>query len=394
LLLADEDGRLRDPLVYHGAHTGRWSGRAVQLHNLPRPHGVLNDLGPLIAAVDDPDRFRSLLPATTGMTDVISALIRPCFRAGSGRALCIADLAGIEARGLAWCAGEQRSLELFATGGDVYLDLATAIFGRTISREDVQERHVGKIGVLGCGYGMGHRRFAAYAAGRGVDLAAAGTTAEAVVDGYRDAHPGIAGTRDDSGGRSWRRGGLWRDFEAAAKDATTTGSTRSTGHCHFLRDGDALVVGLPSGRRLYYPNARIEDIVPAYCQSLGLPPRAKPTLVYDSPTAIGVTTYGGKLAENIVQAICRDLLAHALIECERQGLSIVLHVHDGIVVESLREEAEQVIRRLTSILSTPPPWAAGFPIEVEGFASERYLKGPPPGTAKVRARDGRILGPP
>jgi DNA polymerase len=139
-----------------------------------------------------------------------------------------------------------------------------------------------------------------------------------------------------------------------------------------------------------YRNARVEPLVPAYCRSLGLPERAKPTLVFDHPAAPGTATYGGELVENIVQAICRDLLASALVECERQGLPVVLHVHDEIVVEAATQQAEEALRRLVEILSTPPAWAAGFPVEVEGFSAERYFKAPPRGTPKIKARNGQI----
>jgi DNA polymerase len=316
--------------------------------------------------------------------------VRPCFRAEPGRVLCVADLASVEARGVAWCAGEPGLLTLFAEGGDAYLDLAARIFGRPIAREDEPERQVGKVAVLGCGYSMGAARFARYAADNGIDLAAAGVTAEDVVEGYRDAYPAIAGTKVSSNGRAWRRGGLWRDVEAAAIAAVTTGMPREAGRCLFRREADALVVRLPSGRRLYYRNARVERIVAAYCKALGIPERPKPTLVFDSPTAPGTATYGGKLVENIVQAICRDLLAAALVECERQDLSVVLHVHDEVVAEALLAQAEEALRRLVEILSTPPAWAAGFPVEVEGFVSERYLKGPAKGVPKLKARNGQV----
>jgi DNA polymerase len=306
--------------------------------------------------------------------------------------LLIADYAGIEARGLAWCAGEARQLALFARGGDNYCDLATTIFGRAITRGMTRERAVGKQAVLGCGYGMGALRFAAGCTALGVDLAAAGTTAAAVVEGYRDAYPAVAGVKVSGGGRVWREGGLWKDVEAAAREALAKGHTSGAGRCTFSRDGGALVIGLPSGRRLCYRNARIEDRVPPYCQAQGLPPTPKPAIVYDSARQAGVVTYGARLVENIVQAICRDLLVAAMLACERQGLPVVLHVHDEVVPEVPATEAEEALRRLVTLMSTPPAWAEGFPLEVEGFVAERYLKSPPEGAVVLRARGGRLLG--
>jgi hypothetical protein len=142
---------------------------------------------------------------------------------------------------------------------------------------------------------------------------------------------------------------------------------------------------------MFYRNARIEDRIPSYCRAKGIPERPKPTIVFDSPNQPGVVTYGGKLTENLVQAICRDLLAGSLVECERQGLPVVLHVHDEIVVEVDGEKAGEALERLLIIMSTPPAWAAGFPIEVEGFVAKRYVKAPPRGGRVLRARDGLLL---
>ena len=338
LVMADEDGRLRHQLVYHGAHTGRWSGSGVQPQNLPRPHKNLRHLGPLIDAVENTVQFKALFPGTVCVGDAISTLVRPCFRAAPGHILCVADLASVEARGVAWCPGEQGLLDRFAEGADVYCDLATHIFGKPITREHEQERQIGKGGVLGCGFSLGPDKFARYAADNEIDLAAAGTSAEAVVEAYRDANPAIAGTKVVSNGRTWRQGGPWRDIEAAAIAAITTGSSRSAGRCTFRREDDSLVVQLPSGRRLYYRNARVENRIPAYCKSLGLPPRPKRTLIFDAPSAPNTATYGGKLTENVVQGTCRDLLAAALVECERQGLPVVLHVHDETFAKACRRD--------------------------------------------------------
>jgi DNA polymerase len=387
----DDDGRVRDLLVYHKAHTGRWAGRDVQPHNLPRPHDDLRDLDALLGATGNLQAFRGALPSGVTVADGLSALVRLCFRAGPGRRLLVADYASIEARGVAWCAGERGLLDLFAEGGDSYCDLATRIFGRLIARKDKRERNVGKQAVLGCCYGMGAAKFAARCAAFGVDLAAAEVTAEQVVEGYRDAYPAIAGTRVWHSTFSRREGGLWHHVEAAALAAVGRNEVRCAGRCEFLRRDDALVVRLPSGRRLFYRNARVEDRVPGYCDSLGLPPTTKPTLVYDGPKRREETTYGAKLLENVVQAICRDLLVAALHECERQGLAVVLHVHDEIVVEVPEEQAEEGLRRLVVIASTPPPWAEGFPVEVEGFSSEQYLKSAPKGVATRKARNGQNL---
>jgi DNA polymerase len=378
------DSRLQDLLVYHKAHTGRWTGRHFQPQNLPRPAQAIKNVAALIDTVHDPEEFRRLLPAGVTMADAISALVRPCLRAAPGKVLCIADYASIEARGVAWCAREDRLLAKFAADEDVYCALASQVFGRTITKRDELERKVGKEAVLGCGYGMGADRFGADCERKGIDLAKAGTSAEFVVEGYRNACPAIAGMPSPGNGHIRRQGGLWKDVEAAAREAVATGHIAQAGRCTFSRESGSLKIRLPSGRRLTYRNARIEDVVPAYCEKLGLPRDTKPTLVFDGPEILGTTTYGGKLVENIVQAICRDLLAAALLECERQGLPVVLHVHDEIVVEVPADQAEESLQRLAKIMTTPPTWAVGFPVGVEAYASDRYLKSPPARMPKVK----------
>ncbi|MBI3861143.1 MAG: hypothetical protein HY290_04530 [Planctomycetia bacterium] len=381
----DGDGRLRDQLVYYGAHTGRWSGRGVQPHNLPKPVSDLDYVSPLLPLVDDYETFQHALPAGVSVADAISGLIRPCFRAQPGHVLCIGDFAGIEARGTAWCADEQRQLELFAEGGDNYCDLASQIYGYTVTPEMKKERAVGKVAVLGCGYGMAAETFAANCTKKNVNLAAASTTPEAVIESYRDRYPAIAGRKRPGSSGGWREGGLWSNLELAVRRAINGNGPSEVGKCRVQMQGSDLLIRLPSGRLLYYRNAHIERFSKEGVHS------SRHSIVFDGPVRPRESTYGGKLTENIVSAICRDLLATAIINCERAGLPVVLHVHDEIVIEVPADQAESALRQLLTIMSTPPAWAAGFPIEVEGFGSERYFKSPPRGTRVLRGRDGQTL---
>lgn len=385
LAALDTDGRLRRQFVFHAAHTGRWSSRGVQLQNLPRCPPDLRDLPALVAAADSPSRFRRLVPAGVSASAAVSALVRPCFRAAPGKLLCVADFASVEARGLAWCAGEQELIDRFAAGGDVYCDLATRLFGRSVTPDDKRERAVGKTAVLGCGYGMSAARFAEHARRAGIDLAALSVTAEEVVNRYRAAYPAIAGFRTDGDGE-WREGGIWQRVDAVARGIVLLGEPSGVARCALSRDRNTLIVQLPSGRCLRYRNARVEYAAPP-----GREWGARPTLFYDNPRNGAESTYGGKLVENIVQAVCRDLLAAALVACEREGLPVVLHVHDEIVVEVPAADAERALVRLVEIMSRAPEWAAGLPIEVEGFASERYYDSPVRGAVVVRGRDGRVI---
>jgi DNA polymerase len=143
------DHRLRDQLIYHGGHTGRWTAEGVQVHNLPKAPNELDDLDNLIGCVDDYELFCGAVPDSVAVSDALTALIRPCFRAAPRHVLCVADFASIEARGLAWCAGEELLLQRFAAGEDVYCEFASMLFARRITKENKLDRNVGKIAMLG-----------------------------------------------------------------------------------------------------------------------------------------------------------------------------------------------------------------------------------------------------
>src|SRR5262249_47152331 len=171
--------------------------------------------------------------------------------------------AGIEARGTAWCAGEQNFLDLVKADQDVYLAMASKIYGRSIIKKG-PEREVGKAAVLGCGYGLGAEGFASTCKQKGVSVAAAGVTPEQVVEAYRAAYPRIPR--------------LWKNVEMVARAAVLSGESQRVGHCWFAREGDTLVATLPSGRRLHYRNARVELRETPWGER-------RPSVIYDSPEA-------------------------------------------------------------------------------------------------------------
>ena len=387
------DRRLRDQLAYHQCGTGRWAGRGFQVHNLPKPRVKKFPTEELFALDRDgrltADAIRGL---GLSVADAIGGLTRGCLLASRGNRFVLADYAGVEARGVAWLADEQRLLARFHANEDVYLDLATTLFGRPCTEADEKERGVGKVGILGCGYGMSAPRLSLYCALDGIDLRAAGTTAEAVVEAYRSSYPAIAGYAAGvigDTGQVVRRGGLWQQLSDAALSAVRTGRVEVAGRCVFRIRGADLVVELPSGREMLYRAARIEHLVPGYCHVLGLPATARPTLAYDSARG-DRAMYGGKWAENVTQAVCRDLLATAVLLAERAGLNPILHVHDELVCERPAATAEDDLRRLVGLMSTPPPWADGFPVKVGGYTTPRYGKSPWRGALVVEAVNGRI----
>lgn len=390
----DADHRLRDLLVYHGSHTGRWTSHKVQVHNLTKGLAKL-DIESLLARPLTYEAITSAIESNrkhyphVTPDDVLSTLIRPTLRAAPGSILLICDYAAVECRGVAWVAGEQRLLDTFWADGDVYLDMASMIFGRTITKKDTTERNIGKVTVLGAGYSLSAAKFALYAANQGIDLAAAGVSPEQCIEQFRASYPRIAGHQVGVlDGKVMRRDGLWQHYHDAALEAVVKQTVIASNRCYFGFDAGCLVIQLPSGRELVYRQARVEERVPAYCALLGLPPRPKPTVIYNGPKG-EASLYGGKISENVVQAICRDLLADAMLRLEAAGLPIVLHVHDEVVCEVLSSKAEETLQQMGKIMSTPPAWAAGFPVKVEGYACERYVKVPFKGSPEVKYLNGQ-----
>jgi DNA polymerase len=385
--IGSEGGRVRNTLVYHGAQPGRWTGRGIQPHNFPRGVNGLDVQNLLTAPLTKERITAEAVRLNAQVDDVLSTLVRPVFLASPGKTLLILDYGAVEARGVAWVAGEQRLLDIFADPSqDVYLDMASRIFGRECTKADKDQRHIGKTAVLGCGYSMGAEKFGLYCKSNRIDLAAAGTSAEQAVEAYRDAYPAIAGAKDSETG--YRRGGVWRSYHRAAHLAVEKRGRFHTNKCVFDGTTRHLRIALPSGRVIVYRNVTIRDEVPRYSKILGVPCKPKPTLFYAHPHGFEKTLYGGLITENIVQGICRDLLATALVRFEAAGIPVVLHVHDEIVCEV---DAADKLNEAAEIMSDPPEWAEGFPVIVEGFASPRYVKVAYAGYPKVRAMGGKVL---
>lgn len=244
--------------------------------------------------------------------------------------------------------------------------------------------------ILGLGYGMGVEKFRLYCGLSGVDLKAAGVTAEYCVELYRSTYPRIAGNKYSGHiqGRAYRKGGVWGELQDAAFAVVDGRQNRVlAGKCLWFKEGGALVCQLPSGRQIRYNNARIEDRIPGY--ALTLPDagsRLKPTLIYDSPRGGEAYLYSGKIAENCVQAICRDLLAWSMLRVERAGVPVVAHVHDEIVLEVPTDWAIGALDVLVEAMTATPEWARGFPLAVEAAVAPRYYKSDLHGWPKKKGR--------
>lgn len=376
--MVDADNRVRNLFVYCGAFTGRWSGRGLQPHNMPRPLKGL-DVEGLLSEPLTLERVQEYANKAKGsLDDALSSLFRPVFCADDGKTLAIADYAAIEGRGVAWVGEEQKLLDIFSDPkGDVYCEMASKLYGREITKANDAERFIGKQIVLGCGYGMSAPKFDMMMAIYRIKLSDANTTAEACVKAYREAFPGVVN--------------VWRSIGRAAMDATRNrGRQYHAGRCVFEHDGKTLRITLPSGRNLTYRGCRIERRIPAYQLIYGHKAREVDTLVYLHPHGHYKVIYGGLLTENIVQAISRDLLATALVRIDPR-LPVVCHVHDEIVCEVGNAFPAMSLEWMAKTMTEPPAWAEGFPIRVEGFTNRRYTKAPYGDSFRVDAMGGKIL---
>jgi DNA polymerase len=371
-LLDTLDGdRLRYLFTFHAAATGRFSSRGVQVHNLPRGASGL-----------DVERLLSDLSLSTVRAEaeklgvdvgtILNTLLRLVFLPDSD-AFSIADFAAIEARGVAWIAGEEGLLKSFSDPrSDVYCAFGSTLFGRPITKkQDPDARQVSKIIILGSGYGMGAARFEAFCKTQQVDLAGQGLTGRECIQTYRRTYASIPA--------------IWRGLETTAL-AAVKGVEGDAGRCNFRTENGSLVVTLPSGRRLTYREARIVRDVPIWAKVRGISRPPEDMVFYRHPHGYEKNLYGGLLTENVVQAIARDLLGDAMLRADEElGLDTRLHVHDEIVTEGDR------IEDLVVAMSTPPPWASGFPVLVEGFTCPRYSKAKFRGSREAVAIDGRLL---
>jgi DNA polymerase len=342
--LAGHDNRARGVFSYHGAQTGRWAGRGFQPQNLPRP--AFNDADTCVQLFDqrDPELLEMLYGDPMA---ALSSTLRSMIVPAQGNRLMVVDFNAIEARVLAWLAGEQEPLDVFATGQCIYCHAATSIYGRTITKKDKEERQIGKVAVLALGYQGGVGAFQTMAAAYRVEIE--DELADQIKVKWRKANKNIVR--------------FWYALEEAANNAVKhRGHAFDAGPITFKCHGDFLFAKLPSGRRLAYYQPRLGNN--------GLE-------FWGTDSRLGgrwakLDTYGGKLAENITQAVARDLLADAMLRVEAKGYPVVMHVHDEIVSEVPKDfgslaEFEQLICQM-------PDWATGLPMAVEGFECERYRK--------------------
>jgi DNA polymerase len=338
----EEDGRVRGAFVFAGGSaTGRASSYGAQVHNFTRKCAVApSDVRNAMV------RGHAIVPKFgKRVTDVLKGMLRPALIPAKGKHLVVADWAAIEARVNPWLSGKGADkLALFASGEDVYKVNAAATFGVAVAAVTKDQRQIGKVQELACGFAGGVGAFAAMGRVYGITLPE--SDARRMVDGWRRANP-------------WSVP-YWQDLESAYTRAMRNkGKEFGAGRVTYMYDGQHLWYALPSGRVLCYPYARLEPEGISYAKAAWKP-------AADATEWPRARLWKGLACENITQAVANDLLRHSL----RQLDDVVLHVHDEIVIETATPDPDA----LRSIMCTPPDWAKGLPLDAEVSIMERYGK--------------------
>lgn len=366
-----DDWVVRGGFLYHGAHTGRYAGRLVQPHNFIRgrlkehqQHMVFD-----LLEYADPELFTLLFDGapfhvwdkveecytalSSGPIDVISQCMRGFIKAPEGYELAVVDYTAIEARILAWVAGENELLEAFFQGLDVYKLMAVKLFKlKSIEQVTDEQRRIAKNLVLGCGYQLGGVKFVDYCANAG--LVVEPDFAMDAVKAYRKSVPAIVES--------------WKTIEYLASSAIRNPSRTYSGlKCKFYMRGHWLCIVLPSGREIRYPYARA-----TLTERWGKPAYQISFCTEIKGQWVRETTYGGKLIENIVQAIAFDVMQEGMLSAETNGYPVIGTVHDELL--SLRKKGTTDIKGLEKLVCTVPSWSKGMPLAAKGFVCERYKK--------------------
>lgn len=347
------DGRLRDLLMYHGASTGRWAGKGPQPQNLPR-NTLIKDVETCAGLI----RRRNLEEFRFCYEDPMEALsqmLRAMFIASPGKIMVGGDYAAIEVRVLFWLAGETAGLGMFRKGEDLYVDLAKKIY--KVKEATKAQRELGKRGILGCGYGMGAKKFVVTCKTH-ANIEIDEPFSEMVIDVYRTTYRSVVE--------------FWYAQEAAAIEAVKKGTMVTAGKIKWKVANGFLYCRLPSGRCLAYCHPKIEMVETPWKAK-------KEALTFMQVNPISKkwerdSTYGGALAENITQAVARDLMADAMLRVEEYNYRVLLTVHDELITEQEYidgVDATEVFKRLMEQL---PAWAEGLPVKVETWKGQRYAK--------------------
>ena len=343
-----QDGRVHGLFQFSGANrTQRWAGRGIQLQNLPQNHIATLDEARDLVKLGCFDMIEVLYGNTP---DILSQLIRTMLIPKPSCEFIVADFSAIEARVLAWLAGEQWRLDAFQRGEDIYCASASQMFGVPVVKHGIngELRQKGKVAELACGYGGGSGALISMGA---LDMGLKEDELPDIISSWRDANPEIVK--------------FWYAVEKAAIETVKDHNDRSVGRIGFQFSANTLWIVLPSGRRLAYIKPRLQ------------PNRfGRMALTFEGLGAnnkwVRGETYSGKLTENITQATARDLLAEAMRRMELAGLGIVGHVHDEVILEVPR--GQYTVNDVCSIMNQNPKWADGLPLSSAGYTGNYYFK--------------------
>ena len=350
------DGRIRGLMQFYGANrTGRWAGRLVQMQNLPRNYlSTLDGARELVKG----GNYEAIKMIYDNVPDTLSQLIRTTFIPSEGRKFVVADFSAIEARVIAWLAGETWANEVFATHGKIYEATASQMFHVPVEKivkgqPEYALRQKGKVATLALGYQGGTSALESMGA---LKMGLSSDELPDIVQRWRRANPHIVQ--------------LWRDLGGAA---VCTVKTAQTSYCHGLElalEGDLIfghtffTIKLPCRRKLYYPEPFISE------NRFG-----REALHYygiGQSKKWGVeATYGGKLTENVVQAIARDCLAETLRRIDAKGLQVVFHVHDEVIIDA---PMDVTVEQICELMAEPISWAPGLVLRGAGFEGSYYMK--------------------
>ncbi len=351
------DERVRGLTQYYGANrTGRWAGRMVQMQNLPRNYLKTLDYARKLVKTGNYEGVKALYG---NVPDTLSQLIRTAFIPSEGHKFVVADFSAIEARVIAWLAGEQWVNEVFATHGKIYEATASQMFGVPVEKivkgnPEYSLRQKGKVATLALGYQGGVNSLISMGA---LGMGLTEEELPEIVDRWRQANPRIVD--------------LWYQVGNAALAVMESAQQQAIRGLVFALEGDLLygqsflTVRLPSGRKLFYPKPFLKE------NQFGRPAVHYYTVGQQTRKWEVASTYGGKMVENIVQAIARDCLAETLKRIDTRGLQVVFHVHDEVIIDA---PMETTVEEICGLMAEPIPWAPGLILRGAGFESSYYMK--------------------
>ena len=351
------DERVRGLTQYYGANrTGRWAGRMVQMQNLPRNYLKTLDYARKLVKAGNYEGVKALYG---NVPDTLSQLIRTAFIPSEGHKFVVADFSAIEARVIAWLAGEQWVNEVFATHGKIYEATASQMFGVPVEKivkgnPEYSLRQKGKVATLALGYQGGVNSLISMGA---LGMGLTEEELPEIVDRWRQANPRIVD--------------LWYQVGNAALAVMESAQPQAVHGLVFALEGDLLygqsflTVRLPSGRKLFYPKPFLKE------NQFGRPAVHYYTVGQQTRKWEVASTYGGKMVENIVQAIARDCLAETLKRIDARGLQVVFHVHDEVIIDA---PMETTVEEICGLMAEPISWAPGLILRGAGFESSYYMK--------------------